>query len=128
MADPTERHGPADPDPSTAPTRTPGTPSAPTRPPGAPAAPAPDPLAELVARLRHVGLDPDVEGLSDALWLARWARPANPLHEQDAVCGGGRERPGRPSGERSADRAPGSPPDAPGPHPPAPTPSYGTGP
>ncbi|MFF8927526.1 SAV_2336 N-terminal domain-related protein [Streptomyces longwoodensis] len=128
MADPTERHGPADPDPSTASARTPGAPPAPTRPPGAPAAPAPDPLAELVARLRHVGLDPDVEGLSDALWLARWARPATPLHEQDAVCGGGRERPGRPSGERSADRAPASLPDTPGPHPPAPTPSYGTGP
>ncbi|MFE3164835.1 SAV_2336 N-terminal domain-related protein [Streptomyces sp. NPDC059224] len=35
-----------------------------------------DPLAELVRRLREVGLDPDTEGLSDALWLARWTRPA----------------------------------------------------
>ncbi|WP_405920149.1 SAV_2336 N-terminal domain-related protein [Streptomyces longwoodensis] len=119
MADPTARHGPTDPAPSTAPTR----PEAPPAPD-----PAPDPLAELVARLRHVGLDPDVEGLSDALWLARWARPADPAPEQDAVCGGGRDRPGRPSGERPADRAPGSPPDAPGPQPPAPTPSYGSGP
>ncbi|MEU3550920.1 SAV_2336 N-terminal domain-related protein [Streptomyces longwoodensis] len=119
MADPTARHGPTDPAPSTAPTR----PEAPPAPD-----PAPDPLAELVARLRHVGLDPDVEGLSDALWLARWARPADPAPEQDTVCGGGRDRPGRPSGERPADRAPGSPPDAPGPHPPAPTPSYGSGP
>ncbi|MGW4882433.1 SAV_2336 N-terminal domain-related protein [Streptomyces sp. NPDC004262] len=33
------------------------------------------PLAELVRRLREIGLDPDTEGLSDALWLARWARP-----------------------------------------------------
>ncbi|MEU3513466.1 hypothetical protein ABZ733_37640 [Streptomyces longwoodensis] len=81
MADPTARHGPADPDPSPAPARPPG-------PPPAPAPdPAPDPLAELVARLRHVGLDPDVEGLSDALWLARWARPADPAREQDAYTG-----------------------------------------
>ncbi|WP_333740234.1 SAV_2336 N-terminal domain-related protein [Streptomyces sp. IBSBF 2806] len=36
-----------------------------------------DPLAELVARLRGVGLDPDVAQLCDALWLARWARPAS---------------------------------------------------
>ncbi|MFF2013686.1 hypothetical protein ACFVWY_32130, partial [Streptomyces sp. NPDC058195] len=27
-----------------------------------------------VARLREAGLDPDVEQLRDALWLARWAR------------------------------------------------------
>lgn len=32
----------------------------------------PDPLAELVLQLRGAGLEPDVEGLSDALWLARW--------------------------------------------------------
>ncbi|MFD3584869.1 SAV_2336 N-terminal domain-related protein [Streptomyces sp. NPDC058683] len=34
------------------------------------------PLAELVRRMRGVGLDPDLEGLRDALWLARFARPA----------------------------------------------------
>ncbi|MET8944810.1 SAV_2336 N-terminal domain-related protein [Streptomyces sp. NPDC004542] len=34
-----------------------------------------DPIAELVARLRQAGLDPDAEALSDALWLAHWARP-----------------------------------------------------
>lgn len=33
-----------------------------------------DPLVEFVRRLREVGLDPDAEGLSDALWLARYAR------------------------------------------------------
>ncbi|MFQ3556881.1 SAV_2336 N-terminal domain-related protein [Streptomyces gramineus] len=52
--------------------------------PGGPEAPDPlgtevpgdgAPLAELVRRLREIGLDPDTEGLSDALWLARWARP-----------------------------------------------------
>lgn len=31
-------------------------------------------LATLVARLRGAGLDPDVEQLCDALWLARWTR------------------------------------------------------
>ncbi|PZT76615.1 MULTISPECIES: SAV_2336 N-terminal domain-related protein [unclassified Streptomyces] len=31
-------------------------------------------LPELVARLRGAGLDPDVEQLCDALWLARWTR------------------------------------------------------
>ncbi|MFC9844947.1 SAV_2336 N-terminal domain-related protein [Streptomyces sp. NPDC060223] len=35
-----------------------------------------DPIAELVARLRQIGLDPDAEQLCDTLWLARWARPA----------------------------------------------------
>ncbi|MEU2617482.1 SAV_2336 N-terminal domain-related protein [Streptomyces sp. NPDC007157] len=48
-----------------------------------PVPPAPDlagadggPLAELVRRMRDGGLDPDLEGLRDALWLARFARPA----------------------------------------------------
>lgn len=31
-------------------------------------------LATLIARLRGAGLDPDVEQLCDALWLARWTR------------------------------------------------------
>ncbi|WP_239077802.1 hypothetical protein, partial [Streptomyces sp. SID9124] len=35
-------------------------------------------LPELVARLRGAGLDPDVEQLCDALWLARWTRSADP--------------------------------------------------
>ncbi|MGP3774218.1 SAV_2336 N-terminal domain-related protein [Streptomyces sp. SDT5-1] len=47
----------------------PGSPSEPGRHDG-------DPVAELIARLRQIGLDPDAEGLCDALWLARHARPA----------------------------------------------------
>ncbi|MDQ0959203.1 hypothetical protein QFZ66_003081 [Streptomyces sp. B4I13] len=71
-----------------------------------------DPLAELVARLRGVGLDPDVEQLCDALWLARWTRPADlpepeepraeagdrPAFLRDGGQGGGTEGGGR--GER----------------------------
>ncbi|MEW2177079.1 SAV_2336 N-terminal domain-related protein [Streptomyces sp. NPDC005406] len=64
-----------------------GTPGAPEgREPGG--VPAPDDaatgvdasgagLATLVARLRGAGLDPDVEQLCDALWLARWTRGAD---------------------------------------------------
>ncbi|MFE4961767.1 SAV_2336 N-terminal domain-related protein [Streptomyces sp. NPDC056660] len=48
-----------------------------------------DPVAELVRRLREVGLDPDTEGLSDALWLARWARPAVEAAEEQVVPGPG---------------------------------------
>ncbi|MFF4896771.1 SAV_2336 N-terminal domain-related protein [Streptomyces sp. NPDC001068] len=47
-----------------------------------------DPLAELVRRLREVGLDPDTEGLSDALWLARWARPADPPAAAERAAAG----------------------------------------
>ncbi|MPY54402.1 SAV_2336 N-terminal domain-related protein [Streptomyces acidicola] len=39
--------------------------------------PGGDPIAELIARLREIGLDPDAEALCDAVWLARWTRPAN---------------------------------------------------
>ncbi|MYV43440.1 hypothetical protein GT030_32445, partial [Streptomyces sp. SID1328] len=38
----------------------------------------PDPLAALVLQLRGAGLEPDVEGLSDALWLARWTGEREP--------------------------------------------------
>ncbi|MFI6651706.1 SAV_2336 N-terminal domain-related protein [Streptomyces sp. NPDC050529] len=41
------------------------------------AAPGEGQLATLVARLRGAGLDPDVEQLCDALWLARWTRGAD---------------------------------------------------
>lgn len=71
-----------------------------------------DPLAELVARLREVGLDPDVPQLCDALWLARWTRPVEdpepedppartgkrPVPRLDGTHGSGAD--GRPEGER----------------------------
>ncbi|MEU5365916.1 SAV_2336 N-terminal domain-related protein [Streptomyces sp. NPDC005925] len=50
-----------------------------------------DPIAELVARLRAIGLDPDHEQLCDALWLARWARPAG--DPADAATEPGRRMP-----------------------------------
>lgn len=53
-----------------------------------------DPLAELVARLREVGLDPDVPQLCDALWLARWTRPVqDPEPEGSSARTGGRPAP-----------------------------------
>nr|WSW66822.1 SAV_2336 family protein [Streptomyces sp. NBC_00995] len=69
---------------------------------GAGAAPGVDPdgsasgegqLATLVARLRGAGLDPDVEQLCDALWLARWTRGA----EEPATDRDGAERQGEPA-------------------------------
>ncbi|WP_405938805.1 SAV_2336 family protein [Streptomyces sp. NBC_00726] len=77
-------------------------------------------LPELVARLRGAGLDPDVEQLCDALWLARWTRRASVPDEE----GAGRDpahRPGRrPAEERPVPRrtatpdvrSPGTAPDA----------------
>lgn len=60
----------------------PGSPSEPGRQDG-------DPISELVARLRQVGLDPDAEGLCDALWLARHARrPEQPAEQPEAAPGG----------------------------------------
>lgn len=54
-----------------------------------------DPLAELVARLRDVGLDPDVPQLCDALWLARWTRPVEAADQEDPPAGtGAGPRPG----------------------------------
>ncbi|MFF3490605.1 SAV_2336 N-terminal domain-related protein [Streptomyces sp. NPDC002795] len=61
----------------------PGSPSEPGRQGG-------DPVAELIARLRQIGLDPDAEGLCDALWLARYARSARAADQQEPVPG---ERP-----------------------------------
>ncbi|MFI5659705.1 SAV_2336 N-terminal domain-related protein [Streptomyces sp. NPDC051684] len=54
----------------------PGSPSEPGRQGG-------DPVAELIARLRRIGLDPDAEGLCDALWLARYARPAQTVEQSE---------------------------------------------
>ncbi|MEU9289886.1 SAV_2336 N-terminal domain-related protein [Streptomyces sp. NPDC048275] len=58
MPDAAARHGP------------PGT----SVPSGPPAGSGGDPIAELVSRLRQIGLDPDAEQVCDVLWLARWAR------------------------------------------------------
>ncbi|MGY0491831.1 SAV_2336 N-terminal domain-related protein [Streptomyces sp. WG-D5] len=66
-----------------------------------------DPVAGLVARLRRTGLDPDAEGLCDALWLARYARPPGVAPGHDPEPGG---RPPR------ADPRPATVPDTP--HPP----------
>ncbi|MEU2713811.1 SAV_2336 N-terminal domain-related protein [Streptomyces sp. NPDC007205] len=65
MPDAAARHGPVPPDPAGR--------SGPPHPPDPSDAAGGDPLAELVRRLREIGLEPDAEGLSDALWLARWA-------------------------------------------------------
>ncbi|MFE6824291.1 SAV_2336 N-terminal domain-related protein [Streptomyces sp. NPDC057690] len=115
MPDAAARHGPVPPD-----GRRPGPPGAvpagggPVEPGGAspPVARGGDPLAELVARLRDVGLDPDVPQLCDALWLARWTRPVEAADQEDPPAGtGGRPTPrpgggggpdgdGRPHGDR----------------------------
>ncbi|MEU8982123.1 SAV_2336 N-terminal domain-related protein [Streptomyces sp. NPDC048309] len=60
MPDASARHGPD----------TPGEPRDTALPGG-------DPIAELIARMRRIGLDPDAEQLCDSLWLARWARPTD---------------------------------------------------
>ncbi|MEV5602296.1 SAV_2336 N-terminal domain-related protein [Streptomyces sp. NPDC052299] len=60
-------------------------------------------LPELVARLRGAGLDPDVEQLCDALWLARWTRGATAPGDESGQ--GPARRPGhRPSEERPGPR------------------------
>ncbi|MFE6663676.1 SAV_2336 N-terminal domain-related protein [Streptomyces sp. NPDC057697] len=57
----------------------------------------------LVARLREAGLDPDVEQLRDALWLARWARhPDAPPEDEEAR---GSAPPVRPPPERKDERS-----------------------
>ncbi|MFF4399316.1 SAV_2336 N-terminal domain-related protein [Streptomyces sp. NPDC001480] len=64
-----------------------------------------DPIAELVATLRQIGLDPDAEALSDALWLARWTRPSGVPDPDGEPPGGADGRPGRP-GKPSPTRPP----------------------
>ncbi|MFJ9178310.1 SAV_2336 N-terminal domain-related protein [Streptomyces sp. NPDC102360] len=60
--------------------------------PAEPGRPAGDPFADLIARLRRIGLDPAAEDLCDALWLARHARPARAAAPADTGPG---ERPDR---------------------------------
>ncbi|MGW1273972.1 SAV_2336 N-terminal domain-related protein, partial [Streptomyces sp. NPDC002491] len=104
MPDAAARHGPVPPDdrsqdchddPSASRTRGPS--------PAPAAAQDDDPLAELVARLRGVGLDPDVEQLCDALWLARWTRPVDvPDREEPPAAVGGRSASRRGGGRGGA--------------------------
>lgn len=82
---------------------------------GSSAAPDGDPIAELVARLREIGLDPDAEGLSDALWLARFTtRRADDVSGGERPPGPGKElvQPpaGQPLGEEAAGPAYAEPP------------------
>jgi hypothetical protein len=46
-----------------------------------------DPIAELIAGMRQIGLDPDAEQLCDTLWLARWARPTDAVEGDEAERG-----------------------------------------
>ncbi|MDX3240623.1 SAV_2336 N-terminal domain-related protein [Streptomyces sp. ME18-1-4] len=89
MPDAAARHGPVPPDGNR-----PDTP--------APTAHGGDPLAELVTRLREIGLDPDVRQLCDALWLARWTRPVETPDQEDPPGTDGRPTP-RPDGGRGRD-------------------------
>ncbi|MFE7860363.1 SAV_2336 N-terminal domain-related protein [Streptomyces sp. NPDC057403] len=75
--------------------RTPGAPGTPDAGPGTgeTAAPGGDPIAELIVRLRGIGLDPDAKELCDALWLARWARPTTSTEETEASAPGTAPRP-----------------------------------
>ncbi|WP_405924026.1 SAV_2336 N-terminal domain-related protein [Streptomyces sp. NBC_00035] len=74
MPDAAARHGPVPPIPTES-GSTPSGPSEPSGPSGTAGPSGGDPIAELVVRLRRIGLDPDAEQLCDTLWLARWTRP-----------------------------------------------------
>ncbi|MFJ6834912.1 SAV_2336 N-terminal domain-related protein [Streptomyces sp. NPDC091209] len=69
--------------------------------------PGGDPIAELIARLRQIGLDPDARQLADTLWLARFS------HRTDTV--GSEPGSAPPAGRTAAgdDPVPGRP-DPPG--------------
>ncbi|MFE9093712.1 SAV_2336 N-terminal domain-related protein [Streptomyces sp. NPDC007264] len=95
--------------------------------PSGPLPPGGDPIAELVVRLREIGLDPGAEDLCDALWLARWTHPARSGEP-------GEEEPRQPvpsaappelRGERPASGTPATEPPRTGP-PPAEPLAYGT--
>ncbi|MGW0755296.1 SAV_2336 N-terminal domain-related protein [Streptomyces sp. NPDC002814] len=100
MPDAAARHGPLSPGPDSEAGRSGG--------------PTGDPIAELVLRLREIGLDPDVEQLSDALWLADRIRPANTEDAGEVPTGSGTMP--VPSDGRPAGREPGTvSPEEPGP-------------
>lgn len=79
-----------------------------------------DLVTELVARLRGAGLDPDAEQVSDALWLAGFARPTGAAPDSDDTGGPGflpdsstraRAGAGRTPGSAAADGAQEGPPE-----------------
>ncbi|MEU8627066.1 SAV_2336 N-terminal domain-related protein [Streptomyces sp. NPDC048669] len=80
-------------------------------PPGGPDAPEPyggEPLQALVARLRGAGLDPDVEQLCDALWLAGWTGASGAPEEdgdESGVTPPAARLPGEQAGPGPVDRA-----------------------
>ncbi|MEV0178365.1 SAV_2336 N-terminal domain-related protein [Streptomyces sp. NPDC050625] len=61
--------------------------------------PVADPIAELIVRLREIGLDPDAEGLCDALWLAGRTHPTGAAEPEDRVT-----RPGGPAAGYGGER------------------------
>ncbi|HET9383484.1 MAG TPA: SAV_2336 N-terminal domain-related protein [Streptomyces sp.] len=73
-----------------------------------------DRLTELVVRLREIGLDPGIDHLRDALWLARWIGPADDPAAQDTEAGGRPVPPVRPPAGPPPGRPRG---DSPGPRP-----------
>ncbi|WP_369249133.1 SAV_2336 N-terminal domain-related protein [Streptomyces sp. R41] len=90
--------------------------------PGGTALPGGDPIAELIARMRQIGLDPDAEQLCDSLWLARWARPTDAVEPAEGSVPARRALPGAgrdpvPEHTESSDAAPVPPDDRPEPLP-----------
>ena len=55
-------------------------------------------FTELVALLRHVGFEPDAEGIADALWFAQFQAPspARSAPPDDGSSDSERQRPSRP--------------------------------
>ncbi|MEU8970339.1 SAV_2336 N-terminal domain-related protein [Streptomyces monashensis] len=98
MPDAAARHGPFPPDPSDRPDAS------------APGSGPPDGgdgggglLAELVSRLREIGMDPDAEELSDALWLARWTGAEDEDDGAGDAVGGGQDSSGTGTGTGSGE-------------------------
>ncbi|MGW3145598.1 SAV_2336 N-terminal domain-related protein [Streptomyces sp. NPDC001177] len=99
MPDAAARHGPVHPGrgPEDGP---PGTPEA-----VGSAVPGGDPVAELIVRLREIGLEPDAEGLCDALWLAERTRPTHAAEPDDRATPRGGPPAGYGGERTSPDRA-----------------------
>ncbi|WP_405916141.1 SAV_2336 N-terminal domain-related protein [Streptomyces sp. NBC_00728] len=81
--------------------------------------PGGDPIAELIARMRQAGMEPDARQLADALWLARFSRRTDAVEgERGSVPPSGRTAagddpvPGRPD-PRGTERPPSGDPPVP---------------